>query len=36
MDHEAYDLTAEYVVLKYKADFSPDDPSLFTPHYLIG
>jgi len=24
MDHEAYDLTAEYVVLKYKAEFSPD------------
>ena len=24
MDHEAYDLTAEYVVLKYKTEFSPE------------
>ncbi len=24
IDHEAYDLTAEYVVLKYKTEFSPE------------
>jgi len=24
MDHEAYDLTGEYLVLKYKSDFSPE------------
>jgi hypothetical protein len=24
MDHEAYDLTGEYLVLKYQNDFSPE------------
>jgi hypothetical protein len=24
MDHEAHDLTAEYVVLKYRNEFSPE------------